>query len=52
MQQSLGDKRHQNLGATPLLNEVQQAQLWQSLQGQSLQAQSADRDVWNGSKVA
>lgn len=44
---TLGDKRHENPGATPLLNEVQQAQLWQALQ-----EQPADGDLWNGPKVA
>lgn len=44
---SLGDKRHENPGATPLLNEVQQAQLWQALQ-----EQPSDGDLWDGPKVA
>lgn len=29
--EALGDKRHQNPGAAPLLDELQQAQLWQLL---------------------
>jgi transposase len=29
---SLGDKRHEHQGADTLLNDVQQAQLWQALQ--------------------
>ena len=44
---SLGDKRHQNQGAKPLLNEVQQAQLWQALQ-----ERSSDGGLWTGPKVA
>lgn len=43
----MGDKRHENPGAAPLLNEVQQAQLWQALQ-----EQPADGDLWDGPKVA
>ena len=45
--ESLGDKRHQNPGAQPLLNEVQPAQL-----GQLLQAPLVDGDLGDGSKVA
>jgi transposase len=45
--EALGDKRHQNPGAQPLLNEVQQAQLWQLLQ-----EPAADGDLWDGPKVA
>jgi transposase len=44
---SLGDKRHQNPGATPLLDDCQQAQLWQLLN-----EQPADGDLWDGPKVA
>lgn len=44
---SLGDKRHQNPGAKPLLNDVQQAQLWQILQ-----EPPCDGDLWDGPKVA
>lgn len=44
---ALGDKRHDNPGAQPLLNEVQQAQLWQALQ-----TPPGDGDVWDGPKVA
>jgi len=33
--ESLGDKRQQNRGRTPLLNDEQQAQLWQVLQEES-----------------
>lgn len=44
---SLGDKRHQNPGATPLLDDVQQAQLWQLLN-----EQPSDGDLWDGPKVA
>ena len=44
---SLGDLRHRNLGASPLLNDVQQAQLWQALQ-----SPPADGGLWTSSKVA
>lgn len=45
--EALGDKRHQNQGAVPLLNDVQQAQLWQLLN-----EQPSDGDLWDGPKVA
>lgn len=45
--QGLGDFRHQNTGATPLIDDVQQAQLWQVLQGKA-----PDGGLWNGRKVA
>ncbi|NJK37734.1 MAG: helix-turn-helix domain-containing protein [Oscillatoriales cyanobacterium RM2_1_1] len=45
--ESLGDKRRQNPGAKPLLDDVQQAQLWQVLQ-----EPPADGDLWDGPKVA
>lgn len=45
--ESLRDSRHQNPGGEPLLNDVQQAQLWQALQGKAL-----DGGLWNGRKVA
>ncbi|MBD3886059.1 winged helix-turn-helix domain-containing protein [Phormidium tenue FACHB-886] len=45
--EALGDKRHQNAGATPLLNDLQQAQLWQLLQ-----ESPADGDLWDGPKMA
>jgi len=45
--ESLGDGRHQNFGGKPLLNDVQQAQLWQVLQGDA-----PDGGLWNGRKVA
>lgn len=44
---SLGDLRHQNPGAKPLLDDVQQAQLWQALQ-----SPPADGGMWTGPKVA
>jgi len=44
---SLGDLRHQNPGAGPLLDDVQQAQLWQALQ-----SPPADGGLWTGLKVA
>ncbi len=43
----LGDFRHQNLGAKPLIDDVQQAQLWQVLQ-----ENAPDGGLWNGRKVA
>jgi len=45
--ESLGDSRHQNFGGEPLLSDVQQAQLWQALQGNA-----PDGGLWNGRKVA
>ena len=39
--EAVGDKRHQNAGAPPLLDEFQQAQLWQLLQ-----EPPADGDLW------
>lgn len=45
--EALGDKRHQNPGAAPLLDDVQQAQLWQLLN-----EQPSDGDLWDGPKVA
>lgn len=44
---AIGDKRHQNAGAKPLLDEFQQAQLWQLLQEPPV-----DGDLWDGPKVA
>ena len=43
----MGDFRHQNKGASPLIDDVQQAQLWQVLQGKA-----PDGGLWNGRKVA
>ncbi|MBP0030222.1 winged helix-turn-helix domain-containing protein [Roseofilum sp. Guam] len=45
--ESLGDKRQENHGRTPLLNDEQQAQLWSVLQ-----SAPPDGGLWNGSKVA
>lgn len=45
--ESLGDKRHEHPGAQPLLNDFQQAQLWQALQSPAVEG-----GVWNGQKVA
>lgn len=45
--QSLGDQRRSNPGRAPLLNEVQQAQLWQALQ-----SSPGDGELWDGPKVA
>lgn len=40
-------RRHGNRGGQTLLNDVQQAQLWQALQGKA-----SDGGLWNGRKVA
>ncbi len=45
--EGLGDLRHQNKGASPLIDDVQQAQLWQVLQ-----ENAPDGGLWNGRKVA
>ncbi len=45
--ESLGDHRHQNRDHDPLLNDLQQAQLWQVLQ-----QPHPDGGLWNGRKVA
>jgi len=45
--EALGDKRSENRGAKPLLNDYQQGQLWQTLQ-----EPHPDGGVWNGPKVA
>ena len=45
--QCLGDGRRANPGATPLLNEEQQALLLQALRGEA-----PDGGLWNGRKVA
>jgi len=44
---ALGDKRHENRGAKPLLDDLQQAQLWQLLQQPPV-----DGALWDGPKVA
>jgi transposase len=44
---SLGDKRHTNPGKPPLLDDIQQAQLWQVLQ-----EPPPDGELWDGPKVA
>ena len=44
---ALGDKRHDNPGAPPLLNDVQQAQLLQALEEEPF-----DGDLGDGPKVA
>jgi hypothetical protein len=41
--QMLGDRRKNNTGAEPLLNDVQLAQLWQVLQ-----SKPGDGGLWNG----
>jgi transposase len=45
--ESLGGKRHEHRGGKRLLNDIQQAQLWQVLQ-----SPPPDRGLWNGQKVA
>lgn len=45
--ETLGDGRQDNPGAAPLLDDVQQANLWQALQGPA-----PDGGLWNGRKVA
>jgi transposase len=43
----LGDRRSQNQGSKPLIEDIEQAQLWQVLQDNS-----PDGGLWNGRKVA
>ena len=43
----LGDRRNQNQGTKPLIEDVEQAQLWQALQ-----ENAPDGGIWNGRKVA
>jgi transposase len=45
--ESLGDQRDQNRDSDPLLNDIEQAQLWQVLQ-----QPPPDGGLWNGRKVA
>ncbi len=45
--ETLGDGRHHNPGAVPLLDDLQQANLLEALQGPS-----PDGGLWNGRKVA
>ena len=45
--EGLGDFRHQNKGAKPLIDDEEQAQLWQVLQ-----EKAPDGGLWNGGKVA
>jgi len=44
---ALGDKRHEHPGGKTLLDDIQQAQLWQVLQ-----SPPPDGGLWNGRKVA
>lgn len=44
---ALGDQRRHNRGAPPLIDDEQQARLWQVLQGPA-----PDGGLWNGRKVA
>lgn len=43
----IGDRRSQNQGAKPLIEDVEQARLWQVLQ-----ENAPDGGLWNGRKVA
>lgn len=43
----LGDRRSHNQGSKPLIEDIEQAQLWQVLQDNS-----PDGGLWNGRKVA
>lgn len=45
--EGVGDGRRNNQGATPLVDDVTQAQLWQVLQ-----QKAPDGGLWNGRKVA
>ena len=45
--EGLGDQRHHNQGRAPLIDDLEQAQLWQVLQGDA-----PDGGLWNGRKVA
>jgi transposase len=45
--EALGDRRRHNQGGAPLLDDWQQSQLWQVLQGPA-----PDGGLWNGRKVA
>ena len=45
--EGLGDRRNQNQGTKPLIDDVEQAQLWQALQ-----EKAPDGGLWNGRKVA
>jgi transposase len=45
--ETLGDGRHNNPGAAPLMDDIQQANLLEVLQGPS-----PDGGLWNGRKVA
>jgi transposase len=45
--ETLGDGREDNPGAAPLLDDIQQANLWQALK-----EPAPDRGLWNGRKVA
>lgn len=45
--EALGDGRRHNRGAEALISDIEQAQLWQVLQGKA-----PDGGFWNGRKVA
>ncbi len=45
--EGLGDRRNKNQGTKPLIDDVEQAQLWQALQ-----QKAPDGGLWNGRKVA
>lgn len=44
---AIGDRRIENQGAKPLVEDIHQAQLWQMLQ-----TEAPDGGLWNGRKVA
>ncbi len=45
--EGLGDRRSSNQGTRTLVDDIQQAQLWQALQ-----EKAPDGGLWNGRKVA
>jgi transposase len=45
--EGLGDRRQLNQGTQPLVDDIQQAHLWQALQ-----EKAPDGGLWNGRKVA
>jgi transposase len=45
--EGFGDRRRDNQGSEPLVNDMHQAHLWQALQGKA-----PDGGLWNGRKVA
>lgn len=45
--EGIGDRRRENQGTQTLIDDIQQAQLWQALQ-----SNAPDGGLWNGRKVA